>query len=308
MKKISTGIKANFALGLVCLIWGTTYFAIKIGIEGMSPFAFLGIRHFSAGIILCTILAFFRNQRKYFKWENIKFQILPGILLIGVGNGMIGIAEQYIPTNLVAIIFALIPIYVLCYNIMINKNFNVGKYGILGIAIGLFGVMLIMKKSFVNDYPSGFIFGLVIAFICSFSWAAGGIVSKSLKQKSSVFVNTTFQLLSGGLFLLILSVAFEDFKLSSLDFYSNAGISLIYLILIGSLLTFLAYVYAVENLPLEKVALHTYINPLVAIILGWLFLSEEITLTTIIATFFILSSVFLTNKSLKKRTAKNRKD
>ncbi|GAB3649687.1 drug/metabolite exporter YedA [Echinicola sediminis] len=296
-------LKANFALCLVCVVWGTTYYAIKIGVEAIPPFIFLGVRHLTAGLLLVIALLFMPKHRKFFKWKYFRLQVIPGILLIGIGNGLLGLAEKYIPTALVGIIYSLVPIVVLVYNVVSDRNYPVNKYTLSSILCGLLGVFLLFKGNLENlSTDTAYVMGVVISFICALSWAVGGIISKRIKSESSTFVNTAFQLIAGGAFLLVLSVGAGE-QLPS-HYESNALWSLGYLIIVASLLTYNAYIYSLKYLPLEKVAVHTYVNPLVAIFLGWAFLEESISFFTLVAVFLILVSIYFMNRS--KRVKKYR--
>lgn len=298
MQEQNRSFKANFALVLVCLVWGTTFYAIKVGIEHVPPFAFLSMRHLLAGFILLSVLAFMPQHRKYMKWEFLKPQILPGILLIGLGNGLVGLAEKYVPTGLIGVIFSLVPMMVLVYNLVTDKHYPVNYFTLVGLGLGLFGVYLLFQDNLQHiSTNDGFVFGLLLVFICTVAWAAGGILNKKNKSESSTFINTAFQLLSGGFFLQVLSLTFED--QSQVHYSSEALWSLAYLVLVASLLTYNAYIYSIKHLSLEKVSIHTYLNPVVAILLGWAWLGEKISINTLIAVILILISVYFTNKSQK---------
>ncbi|WP_200976517.1 DMT family transporter [Echinicola sp. 20G] len=302
MQTSNVQLKANFALGMVCIIWGTTYYAIKIGVESMPPFLFLGIRQFIAGLVLVLILAMFRRHRSFLRWKYFKGQAVPGIFLIGLGNGLLGMAEKYVPTGLIGIIYSLVPIIVLMYNITFTKGYHINRFTVLSILFGLAGVVFLFgDNSQQGPTDSSYNFGLILAFICAICWAIGGIISKMTASSSNTLINTAFQLISGGLFLFVLSLFFRERLPTEIDRY--ALWSLLYLTVVASLLTFNAYVYALKHLPLDTVAIHTYINPLVAIIIGWALLDEPVTIFTVLAGGLILISVVFTNKSKKIKSS-----
>ena len=292
--------RAYIALTLVCVLWGTTYFAIKIGIDHFPPFAFMGIRHTVAGILLAVFLLVFRVGKDSFTWKNIRQQLIPGLLMIGLGNGLLGWVEKYVPTGLIAILFALVPIYVVVYNLASGKREVPNKAVIAGIFTGLAGVLLIFRDSLSQMTDRSYASGLAVAFCCTLFWAAGSIISKNNRSATGPFFNTAIQLLSGGIFLLAVSLVTES-RTQQPTLTSEVIWAMAYLIVFGSLIGFMAYVYAVEHLPLEQVTIHTYVNPLVAILLGWAFLGETVTGNILLATLLILWSVYMVNRALRKR-------
>ena len=289
-------LKAYFALTLVCLIWGTTYFFIKLGVDHFPPFAFLGIRHFIAGLLLIAFISLKRKNRILFSWSNIKPQILPGILLIATSNGVLGWVEQIVPSGLVAILFALVPVQLAIYNGWIVRQEHQSKYKIMGILMGFAGVLLIFQSQSVSLQIRAYQWGLLVALLATLSWSAGNIIGKQVKTEANAFFNSAIQLLSGGFVLIILSFIFDSWR-NIEPFNPQAMLSMSYLILFGSLAGFISYIYALENLPVGQVTIHTYVNPLVAIILGWKFLNEPLNANMILASGLILSGVFLINFS-----------
>ncbi|WP_268225060.1 GNAT family N-acetyltransferase [Sinomicrobium oceani] len=292
--------KAYIALLLVCIVWGTTYFAIKIGIDHFPPFAFLGIRHTSAGLLLLLGMWFFRRKDISFSRKTVRPQVLPGIFMVGLGNGLLGWVEQYVPTGIIAILFALVPVYVVGYNLFVEKREVFPKAGIAGIVTGFVGVLLIFGDSLPRLADRSYALGLLVAFCCTVFWAAGSMISKKNRSATGPVFNTAIQLLSGGIFLLLLSLATEN-RMALPPVTPAVAWAMLYLIIFGSLIGFMAYVYAVTYLPLEQVTIHTYINPLVAILLGWAFLGEKISVNSAVAAVLILFGVYLVHAALRRK-------
>lgn len=294
----SGNIRAYAALIIVCVIWGTTYLAIRIGVASFPPFLFAGIRHSAAGLFIWITLPLFKKKITV-TYKDIINQAIPGILMLALGNGVIGWAEKYIPSGLAALIVSIMPVYVVLINLMTGSGKGSLNWKIaLGLLLGCAGIVLIFQDNLGDLAIPEYLLGVVLTFIASFCWAAGTVYMKGHTTNSNTFVNTAIQLSSGGIALLLCAPFLDD--LSQLHFVTAASIwSLVYLILFGSLLSYFCYMYAIKNLPVGLVSIYAYINPFIAILLGFLLLDEQITWVTAIAFVTTLSGVFWINKGYK---------
>lgn len=299
--------KAYLALAVVCFFWGTTYLFMRIGVSSFPPFLFSGIRQVCAGLILWIfLLASGRLQRLSFR--DIIKQAIPGLLLIACGNGLIGWSERYIPSGLAALIVSVMPVYVTLINFMVGKgrdefNANIG----LGLLLGCAGIVLIFKDNLADLARPDYLWGVIIAFMASFCWAGGTVYIKHQFIRTDSYTNAAIQFSSGGLALMGFSLIFDDY--SELAHISAESIwALVYLIAVGSLFAYLCFLYAIKHLPVSLVSVYAYINPFIALLLGFVVLDEKITWVTALAFATTLSGIYWINKGhrqLKPAAAKS---
>jgi len=291
------------ALVAVCLIWGTTYYALRVGVAGFPAFLFSGIRQVSAGLLLILFLAVTRRIRRL-RWIDITRQAIPGVLMITIGNGVIGWAEIYIPSGLAALIVAIMPVYVTLLNLMLDGGKRPNFLSLCGIILGAGGIALIFRDNLKDLSNPHYFWGVVASFIACLSWALGSVYMKRQKFATPSLTNAALQFTSGGIVLLFVSLIFDDYATLS-DVTNESLWSLVYLTIFGSIIAYLCFLYALEKLPLMLVSTYAYINPVIAIVLGWALLSEKITAITLTALAATLAGVWLVNRgSLKEKRLK----
>ena len=290
--------KAYLALATVCIVWGTTYLAMLIGVSGFPAFLFSGLRHFTAGLLIWLALPFLKKKVKLVRKDVIR-QVIPGVLMLALGNGTIGWAEKYIPSGLAALIVSIMPVYVVLINLATgNAKGSLNIKIITGLLLGSAGIVLIFRDNLSDLTDTRYLLGVLATFAASLSWAAGTIYMKKHAVDTDPLVNTAIQLSSGGGVLLLSSPLLDD--LSQLGNVQSGSIwALVYLILFGSLLSYLCYMYAVKNLPVGLVSIYAYINPFIAVSLGFLWNNEKVTWITIIAFITTLGGVFWINRGYK---------
>lgn len=293
-------IIAYLALAVVSIVWGTTYFSIRIGVETFPPFLFSAIRQIIAGSLLLLVMKIIGklNIRK----SIIINQLVLGTLMIALGNGVIGWCERYIPSGLAALIVSILPLYIIGLNYLAGlEQQKMNKYIITGLSLGCLGIVLIFKdnlKDFVNPV---YLTGTLITFGACFFWAIGSVYSKTIRLKGNSITNAALQMLFGGIVLLAMSLIMDDY--SELQIISPEAIwTLVYLILIGSVISYPCYVYALEKLPIGIVSLYAYINPVIALILGFFLLNEKITYTTVIALCNVMAGIYCINRGYQNNT------
>jgi drug/metabolite transporter (DMT)-like permease len=296
---MKTESKALLALAVVCILWGTTYLVIKIGIVTIPPFLFSGVRQLLAGLLLWAVLPFLK-QKIQLSWNDVIKQVLPGLLMIFIGNGVITWAEKYIPSGLAALIVSAMPIYVTAINFAIDKEVSVSKQMIIGLLLGALGILLMFRDNLGDLANSGYFWGIIASFAASFSWAIGTVYMKVNTFRTNSFVNSAIQFTSGGIALLITSLVTEDY--SGLNGVSTEGVlSLLYLVMFGSIIPFMCYLYAIEHLKVSLVSVYAYINPFIALILGLIVLDEKLTGITALAFIATVGGVFFINKGNSKK-------
>jgi len=290
--------KAYIALAIVCVFWGTTYLALRVGVEHFPPFLFSGIRQFSAGVLLFAAMAVLGKLEKL-GFRDVMRQALPGILLITLGNGIIGWAEMYIPSGLAALIVCIMPIYIVIINLISGneqKRFNFKT--VAGFVLGCVGIVLIFKDNLGDFGNPEYLWGVLASFAACFFWAIGSIYIKSNTFTTSAYSNAAIQFTSGGAGCFVFSLIFDDFtKLESVT--PESLWALMYLTLVGSLLAYMSYLYAIEHLPIVVVSTYAYVNPVIAILLGVAILNEKITWITVLALVTTLYGVYLINSGYR---------
>lgn len=284
--------KAYLAWATICIVWGTTYLAIRIGVSELPPMLFAGFRWLVAGLLMTILL----NLRGYVfpKLNDLKHLAIVGILLIGIANGLVVVAEQWLPSGLTALILSSLPFWVVGLESLLPKGPKINWLIISGLFLGTSGVVLIFAKDLnvaieLNTFLGGLcLLGAVV------SWSVGSIYWKYKPTNVRPLMGASVQMLIAGILQTILGFILGE--QSSFTLTQNGFLALSYLILFGSILGYASYIYSVTNLPLSLVSTYAYINPVIAIILGWYFLDEPLTVTVFIAAGLILIGVALVKR------------
>lgn len=277
-------MKVWAALGIVYFVWGSTYLAIKLTVETMPPLLSASVRFAAAGAILAAVLAILRRSLRVRRRELAASALL-GFLLLTTGVGMVQLAETSIDSGVAAIIASSVPLQVIAMRTLTGDR--VGYATLASVAVGLAGVALV-----VGPGGGGELAGLLVMVTASISWSVGSFFATKLPLPGDPFVATSYEMLFGGFLLLPLAAITGDFgDLQQPSVRSIAG--LVYLALAGSLVGFTAYAWLLGKAPISKVVTHQYVNPLVAILLGAVFLDEELGPATIAGAVLVVSSVFV---------------
>lgn len=295
--------KAYIALAIVCVFWGTTYLALRIGVLNFPPFLFSGIRQFGAGVLLFIGMYFFKKLEKL-SWRDITRQALPGFLLITLGNGIIGWAEMYIPSGLAALIVSVMPVYIVIINLVAGKEKQLFNARIVvGFLLGCAGIVLIFRDNLGDLAKPEYLWGVLASFGACFFWALGSIYMKNNTFRTSAYSNAAIQFTVGGLGCFLFSILFDDY--SNLNHITSDSLwALLYLTLFGSLLAYMSYLYTIRHLPMLIVSTYAYVNPVIAILLGVAWLDEKITWLTVLALAVTLAGVYLINIGFQKKSGK----
>lgn len=201
---MSNHLKAYIALGLVCFFWGTTYLAARIGVSGFPAFFFMGIRNVIAGSLLLTLLSV---RQRSFAWKlaDISMQIIPGLLMVTLGTGVVGWSVQYIPSGLAALIYCTIPIFTIAINAAFLKGEKVNAWIVSGMLLGLVGVLLIFKDNLEYVRRPDSLTGMLMALASCIFWCLGGLYTKIYVARTDAFFNAAIQMIAGGFGLFVLS-------------------------------------------------------------------------------------------------------
>lgn len=304
MNKPGNFFLSYLALTAVSIVWGTTYLVLRIGVLEFPPFLFTAIRQITAGVLLLAILLLLHKPIQ-FSWRYLLYQSVAGFLLITLGNGLVAWAEVHIPSGVAAVLCSGLPVAVILINLIAYRE-RPAWIIIAGTFMGLTGMLLMFSEHFTDLARMEYRLGIFWTLVAVLSWASGSIWLKKKHQQSDPFVNAALQMLTGGTLALPLSLLLDDW---SIIIWSETTLfALAYLVLFGSLLAYASYLYALRTLPISVVSLYAYVNPVVAVVLGWLVLDEKLNLRIVISVFIVLAGIFLVNRSYRWRKAAGDRD
>jgi drug/metabolite transporter (DMT)-like permease len=284
---------AYIALAAICIIWGTTYLALRIAVVNFPAFLFTALRQTIAGVMLLAF-GFFINKAGWPSLKLVVSQAIAGFFMITLGNGLVAWAEMYIPSGIAAIICSLMPMVVILMNIAINKEEKPNVPIVTGVMIGMLGIVLIFSEHLGDFSNSQYVTGIIATLVAVLGWAGASIWMKKQGSKSNIYYNAGLQMFFGGLWLYPLSLMYDDYSLIS--FTAGSVYPFIYLVFIGSIVAYLSYQYALRKLPMTIVSLYAYINPLVAALLGWLVLGEKLNSKIGVAFLITVAGIYLVNR------------
>jgi len=274
---------------------------MRIGVKDFPPFLFAGLRQFIAGLLLVGYMLWIKKS-KFPSRANVVRQAFGGFLMITLGNGLVSWAEVYVPSGVAAIICSFMPVWVVLINLTINRAELPNGLIVFGVLTGLGGIILVFNEHVADFVNSNYRLGIVFIFIASLTWALGSVIIKRSKDGSNPFVNAGLQILFGGFWCFILSFLVDD--LSSVHWTGQVGFSLAYLIIVGSVAAFAMYVYALTQLPIVIASLYSYVNPLVAVVLGWLMLDEKLNMIIGVAIVVTAVGIYLVNRGYQLKSQK----
>jgi drug/metabolite transporter (DMT)-like permease len=293
--------KAYIALGLVSFFWGTTYVAARIGAQHMPGLFLAGLRQFTSGFILVAF--FLAKGYRFPSREDMKKISVQGLLLLCIANGLLTWSVEYISGGLAAIIAAMGPLFITFFSVLLSAVTRVTRMLVAGLLTGFAGVLLILYNSMDGHHSALFPIGILMAVIATLSWSYGSVYSSKQKLSVDILFNVGLQMLLAGIVMLL--ICFATGKTVNLSTVSHASLyALVYLVIFGSLLAYSAYVFAISKLPPTLVSIYAYINPIVAVGLGWLLLKEKLNASMIAGTIITLAGIWLVKRESKKLTTK----
>lgn len=281
------------AFGLVYVVWGSTYLAIRVGIESFPPLLLAGTRHLLTGLILFPLLRWKTGVRPTAAHWKVSF--ITGFLLLCIGNGGVCLAEQTVPSGVTALLVATVSLWMVLVDWLRPGGTRPAARVTVGLLLGFAGMALLVGPR--NLGGSGRIdpLGVGILIAASFAWAGGSVYSKHAGGSSgSPLLGAAMQSLSGGIALWVAGIfSGETRALHLASISTRSWLALAYLMVFGSMVGFTAYIYILKKSSATRVATYAFVNPVVALFLGWLLVGESITLRTVIAAAVILTAVLL---------------
>lgn len=265
-------------------------------------FAFSAIRQVIAGAILLLAVAASRRTAGL-NGGYLRRQALLGFLMITLGNGLVGWAEMYIPSGLAALICAMMPVFVVLINLTSKSEEKPNTLIYAGLAFGVAGLLLVFREHISDFVNPNYRLGILFTFIAVLGWSTGSVIIKRAGSAASPLMSAGFQLFFGGLGIWVFSLFFDDYsRFAIVDWQGMTA--LIYAILFGSLGAFVCYMYALQHLPVGLASIYAYVNPLVAVLLGWWVLDEKLNILIWIAFLLTVTGVFLVNKGYRMKPQK----
>jgi drug/metabolite transporter (DMT)-like permease len=291
------------ALLSLYIVWGSTYLAIRIAVETIPPFFHAALRFLISGLILLSWRGLAGDPLPTRgQWRSLA--IIGTLLLLG-GNGLVSWAEQTIPSGVAALMIGAVPMFLVIAEALRPHGAKPTARGIIGLLVGFSGIYLLVGPSeFAGDMHLN-PFGVVALLVACLLWAIGSVYSKSADLPRSALMMTGGEMLMGSISLMIVSVVtgeLNGFRFAQVS--GNSWLGLIYLIFIGSMIGFVSYIWLLQNAPISLVSTYAYVNPLVAVSLGYIFLQEPLTPRTLVAALIIVGSVIFINSGGRREARK----
>jgi drug/metabolite transporter (DMT)-like permease len=280
------------AFASIYIVWGSTYFAIRVGIESFPPFILAGVRHMAMGLLLFPFAL--AKTRRWPSFANWRTAGVSGFLLLFVGNGGVSWAEQTVPSGIAALLVATVSLWLVIAEWLRPGGSRPAGRVVLGILIGFTGMLLLVGPRSWGGGERINLAGAGVLVFASLAWACGSLYGKHGEMPASPMMGVTLQCLVGGATLLIAGLftgEFHAFHSAAVTWRSWFALS--YLIVFGSGIGFSAYIYVLHHSTPARVGTYAFVNPVVALLLGWFFAGEALALRTLIAAAVILTSVIL---------------
>lgn len=274
-------------------MWGTTFLGIRVAVETIEPWYVAGIRQLIAAMLLLIILIS-KRQLIWIGWKNLGNQILLSLLMLIIANGMVTVAEEEVTSSLASLISAASPLLVFVGSVL----FGLQKFtfrALAGVILGFSGILLVFRDGLEDLVNPDYRMGVLFIFIAITGWAAGSIFTKKLNlQNQNISLNLFYQFVFAGIFQSLLAFAVHG-EPNPQEWSMKSWFATVYLAVFGSVAAYFAFHYALKKISPTQISLLSYVNTIIAIILGWWILNEEISAMFIIATALIISGVFITN-------------
>jgi len=301
----SLKLKIILAFASVYLIWGSTYLAILFAVKTMPPFLMAGLRFLIAGAMMYAWVRW-RGAARPTSWIHWRSAAIVGGLLLLGGNGAVVWAEQLVPSGLTALLIATVPLWMVLFNWLRPDGVRPNVWVVVGLGLGFVGLAILVGPGEFTGNGQINLVGAAALIFATISWAIGSIYSRHAPLPTSPFMGTAMEMLAGGALLTLAGTFTGEWTRVDLNQVSlNSWLSFIYLVLFGSLVGFTAYIWLLRVVTPARAATYAYVNPVVAVFLGWALAGEPITAQTLFAAPIILIAVAAITTA-QGRTAKSR--
>ncbi len=295
-KKTPSRYQLIAAFASVYIIWGSTYLAIKFAIVSFPPFLMAGFRFLISSLIIFAIARFFSKEKIKLSFWKDSF-IIGGALLLG-GNGGVVWAEQYVPSGLTALIVATVPIWMVLFDWMHPHGNKPTLKIVIGLVLGFVGLLIMISPTSIFQGEHVNPLGAVALLIATCSWAAGSVYSRRADLPKSKFLTVAMEMFAGGTLLVLAGTITGEWNSFHFANVTSSSVSaFFYLIAFGSVIGFTSYIWLLDAAGPARASTYAYVNPVIAVFLGWIIGGEEITSRVLFAALFIiLGVVFIITK------------
>jgi len=292
MGRSSNSALVILAFFAIYFIWGSTYLLNKVAVMELEPFMLASFRFVTAGLLIFVIAKFMKIPLTISKKQLLN-TILAGIFFLSFGNGVVVWALKYVDSGFAALEISAQPLIILLLMRMLQGK-KIQPMSLIGVVLGIIGIyLLVSQKQIITREES--ITGMIMIFFCMLSWAYGSLFVARADLPTNYFVNTGYQMFTAGITLALMSLAFGEEWSSPLDWSGKVQWSMALLVVFGSIVAFTSFNFLLKTVSPEKVATSTYVNPIVAMLLGWYFLKEQITVQSVLAATILLTGVYFIN-------------
>lgn len=281
----------------IYVIWGSTYLLNKIAVSEIAPLLLAAYRFISAGIIVVIIALFLKLKLQITKRQLINC-VIAGFLFLTYGNGIFVWALKYVDSGFAALEAATQPLFVILL-MRVLYGVRMAPKSILGVFLGIVGMFLLVYQDGL-ELNENSIIGILMILSAVISWSYGSIFVSKADLPSNFFVSTAYQMIFGGLMLLLLSLAVNETWSTPVFWSYNVQASMVLLVIFGSIVAFTAFNYLLKVVSTEKVATSAYVNPVIALLLGWYVLGEHISIQSLVAAAILLTGVYFINSNKPK--------
>ncbi len=297
IRKKGTRAKAIFALAVVSILWGTTWLASKQGVKHMPALQLAGIRQLIGGGLY--LIYFFLKGYSFPKLKEMGPLFILALLNFVCSNGLSTWGVKYISAGLGAIIGAIFPLWLVIIGLFSAKE-KIPVKAIIGLILGFAGVCIIFYEHLLDFAKPNFRFGILLSIIATWTWAFGSLYTKQQAAKFNPYFGLGFQMIIAGATLLFVSF-FDKHAIPFTAIPWQSWLAITYLVVFGSVIAFVCYLYSLQHLPTEQASIYAYINPIVAVLLGSVLFDEKLTAVLAVGGLVTLYGVYLVNKAFKKQ-------
>ncbi len=301
MKAPSSKILIVLAFFSIYIIWGSTYLFNKIAVTELPALYLAAIRFCFAGLLIIVLAKLFKMNLKISKKQFLN-SIIAGFLFLVYGNGVFVWALNYLDSGFAALLASTQPLFVLILMRIIDRK-PIKKKSIIGVTLGLLGMYLLVSQNDITT-KTGTVLGIFMVFTCVFSWSYGSVFVSKADLPKNFFVATGYQMLTASVILGIGSLLFKEQWISPLDWSIKVKGAMLFLIVFGGIVAFTAFNYLLKQVSTDKVASSSYVNPVIAMLLGYTILDESLSTQSIIASAILLLGVYFITSRKEKRPVK----
>ena len=282
-------IRIVLSLIAVYLIWGSTYLFNKVAVTELPPFFLASIRFLTAGVIMIVAAALLKMKLSITKKQLLNTAIVSFFFLV-YGNSVFVWALQYVDSGFSSLIASVQPLFVLILMRIVDHK-PMQKKSIIGIFLGILGMYLLVSQQEYSSSENSLL-GIIVMLTCVLSWSYGSVFVAKATLPKNFFVSTGYQMIIGGVFQVIISVSLQETWSSPLNWSPNVQLTMLLLIILGGIIAFTAFNYLLKVVSTKKVATSAFVNPVIALFMGWYFLEEYLTVQSIIASVILLTGVY----------------